>query len=500
MNTISQLSALELAHKIKEKELTVADAVRAVYKRIAEWESTLHCYITIRDFNEVLTEASLIQHRIDSGELTGPLAGVPIAVKDNLCTRGLRTTCASRMLENFVPPYSATVIERIQTAGLLIIGKTNMDEFGMGSTTESSAFAITRNPHNPEHSPGGSSGGSCAAVAAGEAFLALGSDTGGSVRQPAAHCGVVGMKPTYGAVSRYGLIAYASSLDQIGPIGKTAEDCAALFDIICGHDPKDATSLVETCHSSKTVPELTNLRIGIPVDFLTDTPASVLTCSDKALRLPVSDTGITPAVRDVLHATSDRLQEQGARTEAFSFGLTEYLLPTYYIIACAETSSNLARYDGVKYGYRTPADEALHTMYRKSRSESFGTEVQKRILLGSFTLSAGYYDAYYLKALKAKNRIVSRFEEAFSEYDFLLLPVSGATAPRLGTYASDPIAMYQSDLFTVPANLAGLPAISIPAGKDADGLPIGIQLIGKRGSDNTLLHYASYINTILTNL
>ena len=479
---ILQLSALELAHKIKTKELTVADAVRAVYQRIDECEATLRCYITIRDLSEVLAEAEQIQLRINSGELTGSLAGVPIAVKDNLCTQGIRTTCASRILEDFVPPYSATVVERVREAGLLIIGKTNMDEFGMGSTTESSAFGITRNPHSAAHSPGGSSGGSCAAVAAGEAFLALGSDTGGSIRQPAGHCGVYGMKPTYGTVSRYGLIAYASSLDQIGPIGKTAEDCAALFDIICGHDPKDATSLTlplsqQSCSPfiPQAVSEQKRLKIGVPLDFL-------------------QDNTVTPSIHNALQTTAEHLQSLGVSVETLTFGLTEYLLPTYYIIACAEASSNLARYDGVKYGYRSDSDESLHTMYRRTRSEAFGAEVQKRILLGTFTLSAGYYDAYYLKALKAKSKIVSRFEEIFADYDFLLLPVSASTAPELGAYASDPIAMYQSDLFTVPANLAGLPAITIPAGKDTSGLPIGLQLIGKRGSDYSLLQYASLLH------
>lgn len=480
MTDILQCSALELAQKIKEKTFTVTDAVLAVYDAISKQESTLHCYITLRSLPDLLSEAQAIQSGIDNGELTGPLAGVPIAVKDNICTDGLSTTCASRILEGFVPPYSATVIERIREAGLILIGKTNMDEFGMGSTTELSAFGITRNPHNTNYSPGGSSGGSCAAVACKEAFLALGSDTGGSIRQPAAHCGVYGMKPTYGAVSRYGLIAYASSFDQIGPIGKTAEDCAALFDILCGHDPKDATSLTEPLsgYISAENPSCTSVfsgtRIAIPVDFFDLAPLS-------------------SSVRSALDRTAARMQELGASVESVSFGLTEYILPAYYTIACAEASSNLSRYDGVKYGYRTPAEVPLHTMYRKSRSEAFGAEVRKRILLGTFALSSGYYDAYYLKALKAKNKIFARFEELFSTYDIILLPVTADTAPQLGCYSSDRISMYQSDLFTVPANLAGLPAVSFPAGTDASQLPVGLQLIGRRGADRSLL---SYVNAL----
>ncbi len=482
MTDILTLSALELARKIKNKQFTVADAVRAVYRQIDIHEATLHCYITIRDFDEVLAEAEQIQTRIDSGDLVSPLAGVPIAIKDNICTKGLRTTCASRMLEHFVPPYSATVIERLQDAGLIIIGKTNMDEFGMGSTTESSAFGITRNPYNTLHSPGGSSGGSCAAVAAGEAFLALGSDTGGSIRQPAAHCGLFGMKPTYGAVSRYGLIAYASSLDQIGPIGKTAEDCLALLDIIRGYDPKDATSLSDSARfpfeDPDSIPE--NIRFGIPFDFISPD-------SDSAQ--PLSAT-----VHTALQTVTGRLSALAATIETFSFGLTEYLLPAYYIIACAEASSNLSRYDGVKYGYRSPSDQMLHSLYRKTRSEAFGEEVKKRILLGNFTLSSGYYDEFYVKAQKAKNCICSAFDQAFNKYDFLLLPVTADTAPQLSAYASDAIAMYQSDLFTVPANLAGLPAVSVPVGTDSNGLPIGIQFIGKRGSDVSLLRIADLLH------
>lgn len=482
MTDILTLSALELARKIKNKQFTVADAVRAVYRQIDIREASLHCYITIRDFDEVLAEAEQIQARIDSGDLVSPLAGVPIAIKDNICTKGLRTTCASRMLEHFVPPYSATVIERLQDAGLIIIGKTNMDEFGMGSTTESSAFGITRNPYNTLHSPGGSSGGSCAAVAAGEAFLALGSDTGGSIRQPAAHCGLFGMKPTYGAVSRYGLIAYASSLDQIGPIGKTAEDCLALLDIIRGYDPKDATSLSDSAtfplEDPDSIPE--NIRFGIPFDFISPD-------SDSAQ--PLSAT-----VHAALQTVTKRLSALAATIETFSFGLTEYLLPAYYIIACAEASSNLSRYDGVKYGYRSSSEQRLHSLYRKTRSEAFGEEVKKRILLGNFTLSSGYYDEFYAKAQKAKNCICSAFDQAFNKYDFLLLPVTADTAPQLSAYASDAVSMYQSDLFTVPANLAGLPAVSVPVGTDSNGLPVGIQFIGKRGSDVSLLRIADRLH------
>ena len=478
MTKILALSALELSAKIKNKELTVMDAIRAVYRQIDIHEANLHCYITIRNIDEVLTEAEQIQSRIEQGELSGPLSGVPIAIKDNICTKGLRTTCASRMLEHFVPTYSATVIERLQDAGLIIIGKTNMDEFGMGSTTESSAFGITRNPHHQLHSPGGSSGGSCAAVAAKEAFLALGSDTGGSIRQPAAHCGVFGMKPTYGTVSRYGLVAYASSLDQIGPIGKTAEDCQALLDIIRGQDSKDATTIPTASADAKFMTD--GLKVGIPMDFFTASESSF--------------EPLSPAIRTALTTVSDHLKDLGVTVNSFPFGLTEYLLPAYYIIACAEASSNLSRYDGVKYGYHSASDQTLHSMYRKTRSEAFGEEVKKRILLGNFTLSSGYYDDFYIKAQKVKNHIVSAFEQAFATYDFLLLPVTSNTAPPLSAYKSDPVSMYRSDLFTVPANLAGLPAVSIPSGTDSDGLPIGIQIIGKRGSDFSLLKLAGNLH------
>ena len=359
-------------------------------------------------------------------------------------------------------------------------GNQEADGVFLGSQSDQRvvAFGITRNPHHQLHSPGGSSGGSCAAVAAKEAFLALGSDTGGSIRQPAAHCGVFGMKPTYGTVSRYGLVAYASSLDQIGPIGKTAEDCQALLDIIRGQDSKDATTIPTASADAKFMTD--GLKVGIPMDFFT--------ASESAFE-PLS-----PAIRTALTTVSDHLKDLGVTVNSFPFGLTEYLLPAYYIIACAEASSNLSRYDGVKYGYHSASDQTLHSMYRKTRSEAFGEEVKKRILLGNFTLSSGYYDDFYIKAQKVKNHIVSAFEQAFATYDFLLLPVTSNTAPPLSAYKSGPVSMYRSDLFTVPANLAGLPAVSIPSGTDSDGLPIGIQIIGKRGSDSSLLKLAGNLH------
>ncbi len=476
---ILDLTALELSYKIKNHELTVQEAILAVLQRISDQEELLHCYVSVRPTEDLLTEAAALQERIDHGELSGPLAGVPIAVKDNICTKGILTTCSSKILEHFIPTYSAAVMDRITAAGLILIGKTNMDEFAMGSTTESSAFGITRNPRNPEHVPGGSSGGSCAAVAAGEAFLALGSDTGGSIRQPAAYCGVTGLKPTYGTVSRYGLIAYASSLDQIGPIGKTAADCAALYEIIKGHDDKDSTSATDTASvdeksdfnrltANLTVSDrLSGIRIGIPRDYMKDSIAA-----------PVAE-GIRRAV--------ELLTGLGAIVEEFDLGLTEFAIPAYYVIASAEASSNLSRFDGVKYGYRTPSYDGLHDMYKKTRSEGFGAEVKRRIMLGSFVLSSGYYDAYYLKALKTKALIKKSFDNAFKSYDFILSPVAPTTAPKFGEYEDDPIRMYLSDIYTVSVNLCGLPAISLPCGRDSKGLPVGVQLISDCFADQKLL-------------
>lgn len=466
------LTAVELGKKIKAKEISVTEATQAYLDQIEKVENDVHSYVTI-DKEGALKRAEEVQKMIDDGTLLSPLAGVPVAIKDNMCTKGTRTTCSSKILENFVPTFTSEAVLNLEKAGAVIIGKTNMDEFAMGSTTETSAFGVTRNPWNPEHVPGGSSGGSCAAVAAGEAVMALGSDTGGSIRQPAAYCGVTGLKPTYGRVSRYGLIAYASSLDQIGPIGKNVKDCAALFEIIAGHDSKDSTSAdvpVES-YDSLVSGGLSGMRIGIPKEYLAEG------CDEE----------VKKALADAVHT----LSKNGAVVEFFSLGMVDYVIPAYYIIACAEASSNLERFDGVKYGYRTPGATELHEMYKKSRAEGFGEEVKRRILLGSFVLSAGYYDAYYMKALRAKGLIKKEFDKAFQKYDCILAPASPTTAPKIGTSLSDPLQMYLSDIYTVAVNLAGLPAVSLPCGMDSRGLPIGMQLIGDCFQEKKILRAAA---------
>lgn len=469
---IMGLTAVELGKKIKAKEISVTEATQAYLDQIEKVENDVHSYVTI-DKEGALKRAEEVQKMIDDGILLSPLAGVPVAIKDNMCTKGMRTTCSSKILENFVPTFTSEAVLNLEKAGAVIIGKTNMDEFAMGSTTETSAFGVTRNPWNPEHVPGGSSGGSCAAVAAGEAVMALGSDTGGSIRQPAAYCGVTGLKPTYGRVSRYGLIAYASSLDQIGPIGKNVKDCAALFEIIAGHDSKDSTSAdvpVES-YDSLVSGGLSGMRIGIPKEYLAEG------CDEE----------VKKALADAVHT----LGKNGAVVEFFSLGMVDYVIPAYYIIACAEASSNLERFDGVKYGYRTPGATELHEMYKKSRAEGFGEEVKRRILLGSFVLSAGYYDAYYMKALRAKGLIKKEFDKAFQKYDCILAPASPTTAPKIGTSLSDPLQMYLSDIYTVAVNLAGLPAVSLPCGMDSRGLPIGMQLIGDCFQEKKILRAAA---------
>ncbi|MBD5532445.1 MAG: Asp-tRNA(Asn)/Glu-tRNA(Gln) amidotransferase subunit GatA [Lachnospiraceae bacterium] len=466
-----EYTAVGLGSAIKSGEVTAEAAVEAVLARIKERESALHCYVTV-DEEGALSRARAVQKRIDSGELTGALAGVPVAVKDNLCTQGMRTTCSSRMLAEFVPTYTAHAVQKLEQAGAVIIGKTNMDEFAMGSTTETSAFGVTRNPHNEAHVPGGSSGGSAAAVAAGECFYALGSDTGGSIRQPASFCGVVGMKPTYGTVSRYGLIAYGSSLDQIGPLSQDVTDCAAVLTAIAGHDDKDSTSLQreDTDFMSALHEDVNGLRIGIPRDYFAD--------------------GLNGEVREAVLAAAKVLEKKGAVIEEFSLGLVKYAIPCYYTIAAAEASSNLERFDGIKYGYRTTEFEGLHSMYKKTRSEGFGAEVKRRIMLGSFVLSSGYYDAYYLKALRVKALIKKAFDDAFAKYDLLLSPVAPTTAPKLGESLADPIQMYLGDIYTISVNLAGLPAISVPCGTDENGLPIGLQLIGDCYQEKKILRAA----------
>lgn len=463
-------TAVELSEKIRCGEIKVKEAVEAVLEVIREKEETLHCYVTMEE-EKLMAQAQEVQQGIDAGELNGPLAGVPFAIKDNLCTKDMLTTCSSRILQNFVPAFSAEAVENLKKAGAIVIGKTNMDEFAMGSTTETSAFGVTRNPRNVEHVPGGSSGGSAAAVAAGECFAALGSDTGGSIRQPASYCGVVGMKPTYGTVSRYGLVAYGSSLDQIGPLTKDVRDCAAVLDAIASYDEKDSTSMKrEYDFSAALKQDVKGMKIGIPKDYFGD--------------------GLDPEVKAAVLGAAEVLKEQGALLEEFDLSLVEYAIPTYYTIAAAEASSNLERFDGIKYGYRTKDFEGLHNMYKKTRSEGFGAEVKRRIMLGSFVLSSGYYDAYYLKALKVKALIKQAFDEAFKKYDMILGPVAPTTAPKLGESLADPLKMYLGDIYTISVNLAGLPAISLPCGCDDLGLPIGLQLIGDCYMEKKILQAA----------
>lgn len=464
------LSAVELGTAIKEGKTTAVEAMQAVLDKIEQTEELYHCYVTV-DRDGALGRAEEVQKKIEAGELTGPLAGVPVAVKDNLCTEGILTTCASRILENFVPTFSAEAVLNLERAGAVLIGKTNMDEFAMGSTTETSAYGVTRNPRNPKHVPGGSSGGSAAAVAAGECFFALGSDTGGSIRQPASFCGVVGMKPTYGTVSRYGLVAYGSSLDQIGPLCRTVEDCAVILETISSHDKKDSTSVArnDTDFTSALVKDVTGMRIGIPRDYFGE--------------------GLNPEVKAAVLKAAALLEKNGAVVEEFDLSLVDYAVPAYYTIASAEASSNLERFDGIKYGFRAKA-EGLHQMYKKTRSQGFGPEVKRRILLGSFVLSSGYYDAYYLKALRVKAMIKKAFDDAFADYDCILCPAAPTTAPELGKSLLDPVKMYLGDIYTISVNLAGLPAVCVPCGEDSRGLPIGLQLIGDCFQEKKLIQAA----------
>ena len=444
---ILSLTAVELAKAIREGKTTSVEATQAVLDKIAASEDTYHCYVTV-EREKALQQAAEVQKKIEAGELTGPLAGVPFAIKDNMCTEGTLTTCSSKILENFVPTFSAEAVLNLEKAGAVILGKTNMDEFAMGSTTETSYYGVTKNPRNPEHVPGG------------------------SIRQPASYCGVVGMKPTYGTVSRYGLIAYGSSLDQIGPLTKDVTDCATVLEAITSHDPKDSTSMKRenTDFTSALVADVKGMKIGIPRDYFGE--------------------GLDPEVRDAVLAAAEVLKTQGAEVEEFDLSLVDYAIPTYYTIAAAEASSNLERFDGVKYGYRAQDAEDLHTMYKRSRFQGFGPEVKRRIMLGSFVLSSGYYDAYYLKALRVKALIKKAFDEAFAKYDVILGPVAPTTAPKLGSSLADPIKMYLGDIYTISINLAGLPGISVPCGTDSKGLPIGMQLIGDCFKEKTLIRAA----------
>ncbi len=470
--SLMSLTAVELGKKIKSGEVTVREAALDALEQIERQEKDLNCYVTVETKDNILKSADEIQKRIDAGELTGPLAGVPVAIKDNMCTKGMLTTCSSKILNNFYPTYTAEAVINLEKAGSLIIGKTNMDEFAMGSTTETSAYGVTRNPWNKECVPGGSSGGSCAAVAAEECSYALGSDTGGSIRQPSSFCGVTGIKPTYGTVSRYGLIAYGSSLDQIGPVAKDVTDCATILEAISSYDSKDSTSVKRESYdfTSALKDDVKGMKIGIPKTYFGE--------------------GLDREVADAVLGAAKALENKGAIVEEFDLGLVDYAIPAYYVIASAEASSNLARFDGVKYGYRTKAAEGLHDMYKKTRSEGFGPEVKRRIMLGSFVLSSGYYDAYYLKALRTKALIKKEFDKAFDKYDVILGPASPTTAPRLGESLQDPIKMYLGDIYTISVNLAGLPGISVPCGIDSKGLPIGLQLIGDCFKENNIIRAA----------
>ena len=466
---LRELTALELGAAVKTGEVSVKEAVQTALDAVALRDKELNAFITLTG-EQALDRAEQLQAGVKDAE--SPLYGVPMAIKDNICTKGVKTSCASKILGDFAPPYDAAVTVKLAQAGAVSLGKLNMDEFAMGSTSETSFYGPVKNPWDLERVPGGSSGGAAAAVAAGMGWYAVGSDTGGSIRQPASYCGVTGMKPTYGTVSRYGLIAYASSLDQIGPLCRDAADCAAILDVLQGRDPKDGTSLDGQYGSllSGLTGDVRGLKIGLPVDCYGD--------------------GLDGEVKTAVLAVADVLRARGAEIVELSFPVMEYVVPTYYIIAAAEASSNLSRFDGVKYGWRAEGYEGLKDLYCKTRTQGFGAEVKRRILLGAFVLSSGYYDAYYRKALQVKAVIKDAFDKAFQQCDMLLTPVAPTTAPRLGESLSDPLQMYLSDVYTVSVNLAGLPGLSMPCGFDSKGMPIGAQLIGPHFGEGRLLNAA----------
>lgn len=469
MMELLKFTAVELGRKIQKGEISAAEAAKASLEQIKN--SDLNAYITVLE-TEAMEQAEKVQGEISSGKMQSPLAGVPAALKDNICTKDIKTSCASKIMGDFKPPYSATVVERIESGGAVILGKTNLDEFAMGSTTETSFYGSTLNPWNKKHVPGGSSGGSAAAVAAGEAYYSLGSDTGGSIRTPAAFCGITGMKPTYGTVSRYGVVAYASSLDQVGVLARSAEDCAAVLDMIGGRDEKDATSLdVPAGELLKSLTgEIKGKKIGLPAEYFGE--------------------GLNGEVRDSILEMAKTLESLGATTERFAMPLIDYAIPSYYLIACAEASSNLAKFDGVQYGFRSENYEDIISLLKNTRSEGFGWEVKKRIMLGTFALSTGYYDAYYKKAQQVRTAISQAYKNAFEKYDLILCPVFPDTAPELGITMDDPLKKYLSDMYTASVNLAGLPGISIPCGFSTKGLPIGAQLIGRILGDKEVLNAA----------
>jgi aspartyl-tRNA(Asn)/glutamyl-tRNA(Gln) amidotransferase subunit A len=470
MAELYELTARELNGLIQKREVSAREVAEAALARVEAVEPNLHAYLTVtRD--HAIAQADAVDKRIAAGEPIGPLAGVPIALKDNLNARGIRTTCGSKILPNFIPPYDATVVSRLDEAGAVLTGKANCDEFAMGSSTENSGYGPSRNPWDVSRVPGGSSGGSAVAVAAGQAALSLGSDTGGSIRQPAALCGIVGLKPTYGRVSRYGLVAYASSLDQVGPFARTVEDAALMLNAIAGHDPLDSTSVdlpvpdyTEACRA-----EVRGLRVGVPKEFFGE--------------------GVDPQVASVVRTAIEKLAGLGAEVGTCSLPSTEYALAAYYIIAPAEASSNLARYDGVKYGHRTKELAGHIGLTEKTRDEGFGDEVKQRIMIGTYALSAGYYDAYYKRAQQVRTLIRQEYDRAFEQFDVLVTPTSPTVAFKIGEKSDDPIAMKLADVCTLPINMAGIPAISLPCGF-VDGLPVGLQIIGKPFAEETLFRAA----------
>lgn len=469
---IYYLTAHELKDRLKKRELSCTEIVRSIYSRIEEVEDKLNSYIRL-ERERALSRAGEVDKLIGAGGETSDFTGIPVAIKDNICTKNITTTCASRILENYIPIYNATVIDRLESRNYILVGKANMDEFAMGSSNENSYFGPAKNPWDTGRVPGGSSGGPTASVAAGEAVCSLGSDTGGSIRQPASLCGVVGFKPTYGRVSRYGLVAFASSLDQIGPLTRDVEDCAAMLNVICGHDENDSTSIDAEVPDFKSflAADIKGMKIGVVKELMAE--------------------GIDREVREAVQRTVKLAEDMGGKVEEVSIPSLEYALDVYYIIAPSEASSNLSRFDGVRYGYRNLQARTLREMYRKSRAEGFGDEVKRRIMIGTYCLSAGYYDAYYEKAQRVRTLIINDFKKAFGKFDVLISPTSPTTAFRIGEKVEDPLTMYLSDICTIPVNLAGLPAISIPAGLSAGKLPIGVQIIGNILREDNVLKAAS---------